>query len=219
MRFIVGARLDFRCGRSLLVYPTDRAAYGRLAGSSPSAGAARPRANAISTSPISIPWARGMIMIALPEVIGGAARGTARRISPAAFPAMSISPASISTAAMTGAGWRDWRPWPAHVGTPLVAVNDVHAHDPRAPAAAGCADLHPRALHHRGGGLSPLPQCRAASEIPGGDGPALRRSSRGAGPDGGDRRALPLLPRRAALRISRRADARRAARPRRISSS
>ena len=31
VRFIVGARLDFRCGRSLLVYPTDRAAYGRLA--------------------------------------------------------------------------------------------------------------------------------------------------------------------------------------------
>src|SRR6476660_9951900 len=31
VRFIVGARLDFRCGRSLLAYPTDRAAYGRLA--------------------------------------------------------------------------------------------------------------------------------------------------------------------------------------------
>src|SRR5262249_47455261 len=30
-RFIVGSRLDFRCGRSLLAYPTDRAAYGRLA--------------------------------------------------------------------------------------------------------------------------------------------------------------------------------------------
>ncbi|SLN39007.1 error-prone DNA polymerase [Oceanibacterium hippocampi] len=30
IRFVVGARLDFRDGRSLLCYPTDRAAYGRL---------------------------------------------------------------------------------------------------------------------------------------------------------------------------------------------
>ncbi|HEX4195669.1 MAG TPA: PHP domain-containing protein, partial [Stellaceae bacterium] len=31
MRFLVGARLDFRDAASVLVYPTDRAAYGRLA--------------------------------------------------------------------------------------------------------------------------------------------------------------------------------------------
>jgi len=31
MPFIVASRLDFRCGRSLLAYPVDRAAYGRLA--------------------------------------------------------------------------------------------------------------------------------------------------------------------------------------------
>lgn len=30
VRLIVGCRLDLRCGTSLLVYPTDRAAYGRL---------------------------------------------------------------------------------------------------------------------------------------------------------------------------------------------
>jgi error-prone DNA polymerase len=30
VRLIVGSRLDLRCGTSLLVYPTDRAAYGRL---------------------------------------------------------------------------------------------------------------------------------------------------------------------------------------------
>jgi error-prone DNA polymerase len=30
VRLIVGCRLDLECGRSLLVYPTDRAAYGRL---------------------------------------------------------------------------------------------------------------------------------------------------------------------------------------------
>src|SRR5262245_52742976 len=30
IRFIVGARLDLACGNSLLCFPTDRAAYGRL---------------------------------------------------------------------------------------------------------------------------------------------------------------------------------------------
>ena len=32
MRLIIGCRLDLLCGTSLLVYPTDRAAYGRLCG-------------------------------------------------------------------------------------------------------------------------------------------------------------------------------------------
>src|ERR1700684_4604823 len=30
VRLIVGCRIDLQCGTSLLVYPTDRAAYGRL---------------------------------------------------------------------------------------------------------------------------------------------------------------------------------------------
>lgn len=30
VRLLVGCRLDLQCGTSLLVYPTDRAAYGRL---------------------------------------------------------------------------------------------------------------------------------------------------------------------------------------------
>src|SRR3954449_7652915 len=30
VRLIVGCRLDLQCGTSVLVYPTDRAAYGRL---------------------------------------------------------------------------------------------------------------------------------------------------------------------------------------------
>src|SRR5215813_289750 len=30
VRLIVGSRLDLQCGTSLLIYPTDRAAYGRL---------------------------------------------------------------------------------------------------------------------------------------------------------------------------------------------
>src|ERR1700716_4298613 len=30
VRLIVGCRLDLQCGTSMLVYPTDRAAYGRL---------------------------------------------------------------------------------------------------------------------------------------------------------------------------------------------
>ena len=37
-------------------------------------------------------------------------------------------------------------------GAPMVATNDVLYHAPRAPPAAGRADLHPREVHHRDGG-------------------------------------------------------------------
>ena len=200
VRFIVGARLDFRCGRSLLVYPTDRAAYGRLARLI-TLGRRRAGANAISTSPISILSARADHDRPA-RGGGGATRGFVGGSGhPLPRPRLSRRPASLS--------WR--RPVaPRPAGGPGSAGQHAAGRRqrcpcpcPRAPSAAGCPDLHPRALHHRGGGLSPLRQCRAAYEITGGDGPALRRSSRGAGPDGGDRRALPLLPRRAALRISR----------------
>jgi len=59
VRFIVGAASTSAAGAACLVYPTDRAAYGRLAGSSLSAAAARSRANVHLDLPISILSARG----------------------------------------------------------------------------------------------------------------------------------------------------------------
>ena len=55
IKFIVGARLDLQDAPSLLVYPTDRAAYGRLCRCSRSASAAPRRANARSISMTSPP--------------------------------------------------------------------------------------------------------------------------------------------------------------------
>ena len=56
IRLIIGCRLDLDCGTSLLVYPTDRAAYSRLVPAcSPSAKAAPPAASATYTGTTSPP--------------------------------------------------------------------------------------------------------------------------------------------------------------------
>ena len=91
-------------------------------------------------------------------------------------------------------------------GVPLIAVNDVLYHAPeRRPCRT--SDLHPRAVTLADGGPAARGQCRAPSQAAGGDGAAVppprpRRSRRRC-----DCRALPLLPRRARIRISRRARA------------
>ena len=77
---------------------------------------------------------------------------------------------------------------------------------PGAPAAAGRAHLHPRALHHSRGGLPPLRQRRAPPEVARGDGAAVRPLAGRDRPHAGNRRALPLLARRTALRVPGRSD-------------
>ena len=58
VRLIVGCRLDLADGMSVLVYPTDRAAYARLCRLLSSARSAAARRSACSTGPISSPMAR-----------------------------------------------------------------------------------------------------------------------------------------------------------------
>jgi len=104
-------------------------------------------------------------MIALPEGERCCSRPWLEDLT-GRFPAMSIWPASISIAATTGVVWPGWR-LAVRSGTPLVAVTMSMPMFPPA-GAAGCADLHPRALAPSRRRLSPLRQCRAAYEIPGG---------------------------------------------------
>ena len=61
---------------------------------------------------------------------------------------------------------------------------------PRAAAAAGRADLHPREVHDRRGGPAARSQRRAAPEVAGRDGAAVPRLAGGGGAHAGDRRAL-----------------------------
>ena len=79
----------------------------------------------------------------------------------------------------------------------------------QAPAAAGCADRDPHARPRGAGGLAPRRQCRAPPQERGRDGAALPEPRGCRGPHPGDRGTLRLQPRRAGLRVSRRAGARR----------
>ena len=78
----------------------------------------------------------------------------------------------------------------------------------RPPAAAGRRHLHPRESDDRHRGLSAQPQCRAAFEIAGRDGAAVRALAARDCRDARVRRRAPLQPRRAELRISARDRAR-----------
>ena len=102
IRFIVGARLDFRCGRSLLAYPTDRAAYGRLCRLITLGRRRAPKGECHLDLADLDSYGEGLILISLPPEYGqprGGARRLSASISPGAFRARSISQASISIAA------------------------------------------------------------------------------------------------------------------------
>src|SRR4029077_20869201 len=71
VRFVVGARLDFRCGHSLLVYPTDRVAYGRLAPLITLGRRRAPKGECHLDLADLDSLGAGLIMIALPETEEG----------------------------------------------------------------------------------------------------------------------------------------------------
>ena len=129
VRFIVGARLDFRCGRSLLVYPTDRAAYGRLARLITLGRRRAPKGECHLDLADLDSLGEGLIMIALPE---GAEEPLAALLEDLA----GRFPGHVYLAGQHLYRGDDRRrlarlaALAARAGTPLVAVNDVHAHVP-----------------------------------------------------------------------------------------
>ena len=109
-------------------------------------------------------------------------------------------------------GWRE-----AH-GCTILATNDVHYHAPdRRPLqdVVTCIREKVTIADRR---LSAQPQCRAASEVAGGDGAAVRALAACDCGDARVRRRAPLQPRRAALRISAARRCRRGGRRSSISS-
>ena len=78
----------------------------------------------------------------------------------------------------------------------ILATNDVHYHAPEPPPAAGRDELHPREGHAGQCGISAQPQRRAASEIAGRDGAAVRALAACDPGDARGRRQPPLQPRR-----------------------
>jgi error-prone DNA polymerase len=71
VRLIVGCRLDLQCGTSLLVYPTDRAAYGRLCRLL-TAGKTRAGKGACHLDwPDVEQWNEGLLAVLLPDDVSG----------------------------------------------------------------------------------------------------------------------------------------------------
>jgi error-prone DNA polymerase len=131
-RFIVGSRLDFRCGRSLLAYPTDRPAYGRLARLITRGRRRAPKGECHLDLADLDSLGEGLILIALPEGPLTEAAALAALLADLA----GRFPGHVYLAGQHLRRGDDRRPLArlaelaARRGTPLVAVNDVHAHDP-----------------------------------------------------------------------------------------
>ncbi len=207
IRLIVGCRLDLQDAPSLLCYPEDRAAYGRLCTLLTIGKRRTEKGKCLLKYEDVLDHRLGQQLVALvPDEIdesfaeflrtfrndvGKSAhlaashlyRGDdARRIRRIAELGRRASPASD----------RDQRRALSRAG---------------AAPAAGRHDLHPRACDHRGSRLPPAGQCRAPSEIARRDAAAVQALAAGAGERRAPGRCLPLLARRAALRISERAGA------------
>ncbi len=87
-------------------------------------------------------------------------------------------------------------------GCTILATNDVHYHAPDRRPLQDVVTCIREKVTHRDRGLSAQPECRAASEIAGRDGAAVRALAACDFRDARVRRRAQLQPRRAALRIS-----------------
>ncbi|MBC7906835.1 MAG: error-prone DNA polymerase [Rhodospirillaceae bacterium] len=131
IRLVVGTRLDLVDGASLLVYPTDRAAYGRLTRLLTVGKRRAPKGECHLVRADVAAYADGQILIALPPDTPDAAFATELAAWARACPGR----------VYLAAQWRfhgdDQRrlarlaELARHVGTPLVATNDVHYHTPQ----------------------------------------------------------------------------------------
>src|SRR5439155_5231682 len=127
--FIVGCRLDFRCGRSLLAYPIDRAAYGRLSRLITLGRRRAPKGECHLDLADLESHGEGLILIVLPEEAAAQGEGLASLL---AHPAGRL-PGHVYLAGQHLYRGDDSRRLTRlarlaeHCATPLVAVNDVHA--------------------------------------------------------------------------------------------
>ena len=135
LRLVVGARLDLEDGASLLVFPTDRAAYGRLSRLLTLGKRRAPKGACHITRADVIAHGAGQIAVVLPPSESGrpvpddgfaAALGGWRE----AFGDRCYLAASHLYRGDDARRLHALADLAARVRIPLVATNDVHAHDP-----------------------------------------------------------------------------------------
>jgi len=130
LRVLAGARLDLADHPSLLCYPTDRAAYGRLCRLLTVGRLRAPKGDCILHHADLLDWSAGQLLIALApedidEAFARAVTALARR-----FPGQCYVAASHRYAGDDAARLDRLAALAAAAGAPLVATNDVHYHAP-----------------------------------------------------------------------------------------
>ncbi|MSO64384.1 MAG: error-prone DNA polymerase [Alphaproteobacteria bacterium] len=144
LRLVVGARLDFTDAPSVLCYPTDRAAYGRLARLLTLGKRRVPKGECWLTWDDLFSYAAGQIVVALPPALFDQADRSLRaddyaadgdfgrrlRQLAAAFPRRCYLAAQLLYRGDDRLRLERLAHLASTVGTPLVATNDVHYHDP-----------------------------------------------------------------------------------------
>ncbi len=132
IRFVVGSRLDFRCGRSLLAYPIDRAAYGRLSRLITLGRRRAPKGECHLDLADLDSHGEGLILIVLPEDGVAQGEGLAVLLEHLAgrFPGHVYLAGQHLCRGDDSRRLAHLAPLAERCATPLVAVNDVHAHEP-----------------------------------------------------------------------------------------
>ena len=213
-KLLIGSRLVFIDGTpDILVYPRDRAAYGRLCqlltrGKRGDDADKTEKGECHLKLDDLLEFAEGQLLVLTLPHRFEAAKALEDSGSIAAQPRrwrVACGQPAVSRRRQTppGAAAAHRRDRPrAAAGDQRGAVSPS-----RAPSAAGCADLHPRKDHHRGHRQAPRSQCRTPSQAGAGNGAAVSRLA------GGDRgnhavcRSHRVLARSAQISISRRAGA------------
>ena len=222
IRALTGCRLDFADGTpSLLVYPSDREAYGRLTRLL-TVGQRRAK-----KGECELHWADfldhaegQLVLVVPPDRLDEAFEARPAAASPASLPATSGWPPPGATARATCSGCRGWRRWRQAAGAPMVATNDVLYHGPERrplqdvltciresctiargrPAAGGQRRAPPEAARARWRGCSRASPARWSARVEiaeriGFDlGAAALRIPRRAGAAGQDRHPAPARP-------------------------
>ncbi|MGP1395782.1 MAG: error-prone DNA polymerase [Inquilinaceae bacterium] len=132
LKLVIGARLDLRDAPSLLAYPTDRAAYGRLSRLLSRGKLRAPKGACHLWLADVAEFAAGMIFIALAEEPDGAVLSRLRKVlSGPLYLAAQCLYRGDDRARLARLARRA-----ETVGMPLIATNDVHYHAPSRRALA-----------------------------------------------------------------------------------